>query len=85
MKNRVITALLVGAMVLSSAVTVFAGETEAATEAAAATAERNGKRPLKKRSTDLYDHCIKKRRPDPGPSSGKSRRERGDHARSSSF
>ena len=39
MKNRVITALLVGAMVLSSAAPVFAGETEAATEAAAATAE----------------------------------------------
>ena len=39
MKNRVITALLVGAMVLSSAAPVFAGETEVATEAAAATAE----------------------------------------------
>ena len=39
MKNRVITALLVGAMVLSSAAPVFAGEKEVATEAAAATAE----------------------------------------------
>ena len=33
----------------------------------------------------LYDSSVKGRRPDPGPSSGKSRRERGDHARSPSF
>jgi len=61
MKNRVFTALLVGAMVLSSAAPAFAGETEAAAEAAAESsteAEKAGKSSEAAPDWEGYDGLI---------------------------
>jgi len=61
MKNRVFTALLVGAMVLSSAAPAFAGETEAVTEAAAESsteAEKAGKSSEAAPDWEGYDGLI---------------------------
>lgn len=55
MKNRVITALLVGAMVLSSAAPAMAGETEAATEAAAVEATTEAESTAKRSSEAAPD------------------------------